>query len=81
MRKITEAFVERWEATQELILSNAYHGAALSLSDPKKFPRTFNDWLGKPQRQITKPEQSDAEKWASFKAWVASYKPKPDELN
>lgn len=80
MRKVTEAYVTRWHDMQELILANAYHGAALSLSDPKKFPRTFNDWLGKPPQQM-KRDQTEAEKWANFSAWISANKPKDSELN
>lgn len=51
-----------------MILFGAYSNAALSMTDPKKFPKTFDNWLKRPKQADMKP-QSDAEIWAAFKAW------------
>jgi hypothetical protein len=54
----------------ELAMASAYHNAALSLSDPKKFPRTFSDWYGKPSKERAPKAQSEDEIAAAFLHWA-----------
>jgi len=65
----------------EMVMANAYHGAALSLSDPKKFPRTFSDWWGKPSKERAPKAQSEKEIAAKFLHWALSAAPPRDEAN
>jgi len=62
-------------------MANAYHGAALSLSDPKKFPRTFSDWFGKPSKERPTKSQSEKEIAAAFLHWALSVSPPKNEAN
>jgi len=61
-------------------MATAYHTAALGLSDPKKFPRTFSDWYGKPVRERAPKQQSEQEFSAAFLHWALSVSP-PEEAN
>lgn len=65
----------------ELAMANAYHGAALSLSDPKKFPRTFSDWFGKPVKERPPKAQSEQEIAAAFLKWALQAGPPKDEAH
>lgn len=59
-------------------MANAYHGAALSLSDPKKFPRSFSEWFGKPSRERPPKAQSEREIAAAFLTWALRNAPKEE---
>jgi hypothetical protein len=65
----------------ELNMANAYHNAALSLSDPKKFPRTFGDWYGKPVKERKIRAQTPDEIGAAFLMWACKAGPPIDEAN
>jgi hypothetical protein len=65
----------------ELAMANAYHGAALSLSDPKKFPRTFSDWFGKPSKERPAKAQSEKEIAAAFLHWALRSAPPKEEAH
>jgi hypothetical protein len=62
-------------------MANAYHGAALGLSDPKKFPRSFSDWYGKPVRERAAKTQSEQEIGAAFLHWALTAAPPREEAN
>lgn len=62
-------------------MAGAYHNAALSLSDPKKFPRTFSDWYGKPVRERAPRQQSEREFGAAFLHWALTAAPPISEAN
>jgi hypothetical protein len=62
-------------------MANAYHGAALSLADPKKFPRTFSDWYGKPVAERAPKQQSEREFAAAFLNWALKAAPPKSEAN
>ena len=69
------------EGTTELAMAAAYHNAALSLADPKKFPRSFSDWFGKPVRERAAKQQSAEEIGAAFLHWALSTAPPKEDAN
>jgi hypothetical protein len=74
---ITRAAAAKWADTQELILYAAYGNAALGHYDPKKFPRTFEQWAGRSVKKRKAKPQTDSEKWANMVAFLGG--PKPQE--
>jgi hypothetical protein len=78
---ICKAYAEHWGMVTELHMSSAYHNAALSLSDPKKFPRTFSDWYGKPSKERPAKGQSEKEIAAAFLHWALRSAPPKEEAN
>jgi hypothetical protein len=78
VRTIVRAYNEHWNTVTELTMANAYHGAALSLSDPKKFPRSFGDWYGKPSKERPAKAQSEREIAAAFLSWALKAAPKEE---
>jgi hypothetical protein len=62
-------------------MAGAYHNAALSLSDPKKFPRTFSDFYGKPSKERTAKGQSENQIAAAFLHWALRAAPPKKEAN
>jgi hypothetical protein len=62
-------------------MAAAYHNAALSLADPKKFPRSFSDWFGKPSKERPPRAQSEKEIAAAFLSWALKAAPPKSEAN
>lgn len=65
----------------ELAMATAYHNAALALSDPKKFPRTFSDFYGKPSKERAAKGQSEKQIAAGFLHWALRAAPPKDEAH
>ncbi len=65
--------MERVEHERDLILFAAYGNAQLSLTDPKKFPRSFDAWLNR--RPKRRKKQSGAEMFANIKAFASQKLP------
>lgn len=65
-----KGFQDRAEANRDLVLFAAYGNAALSLTDPKKFPKTFDEWLGRPKKPT--PQMDGGVIYSNLKAWASA---------
>jgi len=75
------AYRDALDGNVELAMAAAYHNAALSLADPKKFPRSFGEWFGKPVKERAGKVQSEREIAAAFLHWALKAAPPKEGAN